>query len=64
LWKSEVSVDSPEPGGPTADELVELLKPLVSHPLALGLELTIYDPASIRIAGLRSASSVCSKRCS
>jgi arginase len=45
LWKSEVSVDSPEPGGPTADELVELLKPLVSHPLALGLELTVYDPA-------------------
>jgi arginase len=39
------AVDSPEPGGPTADELVELLRPLVSHPLASGLELTIYDPA-------------------
>ena len=38
------AVDSPEPGGPTADEIVALLAPLVSHPRALGLELTIYDP--------------------
>jgi len=38
------AVDSPEPGGPTIRELVDLLTPLVRHPRALGLELTIYDP--------------------
>jgi arginase len=38
------AVDSPTPGGPTIKELVELLTPLVRHPRALGLELTIYDP--------------------
>src|SRR4029077_3435771 len=38
------AVDSPEPGGPTIEEVVELLAPLVRHPRALGLELTIYDP--------------------
>jgi hypothetical protein len=27
------------------DELVSLLTPLVNHPRALGLDLTIYDPA-------------------
>jgi arginase len=39
------AVDSPEPGGPMLGEIVGLLKPLVEHPRALGLELTIYDPA-------------------
>jgi arginase len=39
------AVDSPEPGGPTLDELVHLLAPLVRHPLAVGLDLSIYDPA-------------------
>jgi arginase len=38
------AVDSPEPGGPTIKELEDLLTPLVRHPRALGLELTIYDP--------------------
>jgi arginase len=38
------AVDSPTPGGPTIDELVQLLTPLVRHPRALGLEVTIYDP--------------------
>jgi arginase len=38
------AVDSPELGGPTIDEVVKLLTPLVRHPRALGLELTIYDP--------------------
>jgi arginase len=38
------AVDSPTPGGPTISELVELLAPLVRHPRALGLEVTIYDP--------------------
>jgi arginase len=39
------AVDSPEPGGPGMEELEELLAPLVCHPKALGMELTIYDPA-------------------
>jgi arginase len=39
------AVDSPEPGGPTVDEIVALLAPLVRHPRSLGLEVTIYDPA-------------------
>ena len=38
------AVDSPEPGGPDLDQLAELLRPLVNHPKALGMELTIYDP--------------------
>jgi arginase len=37
-------VDSPEPGGLDPDELVSLLAPLVHHPRAIGMELTIYDP--------------------
>jgi arginase len=39
------AVDSPEPGGPLASELVPLLTPLVRHPRALGLDVAIYDPA-------------------
>jgi arginase len=39
------AVDSPEPGGLTLEELADLLTPLARHPAALGLELTIYDPA-------------------
>jgi arginase len=39
------AVDSPEPGGLGLDELAELLTPLARHPAALGMELTIYDPA-------------------
>jgi arginase len=38
------AVDSPEPGGLSLDELVAILAPLAQHRLALGLELTIYDP--------------------
>jgi arginase len=38
------AVDSPVPGGPSIDEIVELVAPLVRHPKALGMELTIYDP--------------------
>lgn len=38
------AVDSPEPGGPDVDRLVALLEPLVGHPRALGLQVTIYDP--------------------
>jgi arginase len=39
------AVDSPEPGGPDIDDLAALLVPMVRHPGALGLQLTIYDPA-------------------
>ncbi len=39
------AVDSPEPGGLDLDAAADLLTPLVRHPAALGLELTIYDPA-------------------
>jgi arginase len=39
------AVDSPEWGGLTADELVRLLTPLVNHPRAVGMSMTIYDPA-------------------
>jgi arginase len=39
------AVDSPEPGGFATDEVVRFLLPLVSHPRALGLSLTTYDPA-------------------
>lgn len=39
------AVDSPEPNGLSVDDLAEILSPLVAHPRALGMELTIYDPA-------------------
>jgi arginase len=39
------AVDSPEPGGPGLDELAALIAPLARHPRALGLQITIYDPA-------------------
>ncbi|MDP9177090.1 MAG: arginase family protein [Gemmatimonadota bacterium] len=39
------AVDSPEPNGLSLDELAELLTPLARHPKAVGLEVTIYDPA-------------------
>lgn len=38
------AVDSPDPGGLSYDELHNLLKPLLSHPLCAGLEITILDP--------------------
>jgi arginase len=38
------AVDSPLGGGPGFVGLTELLAPLVTHPKALGMELTIYDP--------------------
>jgi arginase len=38
------AVDSPEAGGLGLEELEALLTPLVQHPRALGMELTIYDP--------------------
>jgi arginase len=53
------AVDSPTPGGLGLEELAELVRPLVRHPGAIGLELTIYDPAldpdrsgAARLAGL------------
>lgn len=37
-------VDSPEPNGLAPEALVALLSPLLRHPRAVGMELTIYDP--------------------
>jgi arginase len=39
------AVDSPEAGGPGFATLVALLAPLVAHPRALGMDVTIYDPS-------------------
>lgn len=39
------AVGSPEDGGPTFAELAALLVPLVDHPNALGMALTLYDPS-------------------
>jgi len=39
------AVDSPAPGGLMPDQLLSLLTPLVHHPRALGLDVSIYDPA-------------------
>jgi arginase len=38
------AVDSPIDGGLSLDDAAALLRPLVTHPGALGLELTIFDP--------------------
>ena len=38
------AVDSPEPGGLMPDEL-RFVAPLINHPKALGLGVSIYDPA-------------------
>ncbi|HKI04197.1 MAG TPA: arginase family protein [Thermoanaerobaculia bacterium] len=38
------AVDSPEPGGLGLEQLAALLTPLVRHPRALGLQVTVYDP--------------------
>jgi arginase len=39
------AVDCVEPGGPMPGEIVDLLAPLVRHPRAVGLSVTLYDPA-------------------
>ena len=39
------AVGSPEPGGAGIGELAALLAPLVEHPRALGMHLTLYDPS-------------------
>jgi arginase len=38
------AVDSPQPGGLSHDDLVQLLQPLVASELAVGMEVTIFDP--------------------
>ncbi len=38
------AVDSPQPDGMTYDELAEMLRPLLASPLAVGIEVTIFDP--------------------
>jgi arginase len=39
------AVGSPEPDGPTFDDLNALLEPLIDHPNALGIAVTLYDPS-------------------
>lgn len=39
------AVDSPEPGGPDIHTLSALVARLAQHPRAVGMQLTIYDPA-------------------
>jgi arginase len=39
------AVDSPLPGGFSADEMTRLLAALITHPRARGLQVTIYDPS-------------------
>lgn len=39
------AVDSPEPGGPGIAAAAALVAPLARHPRALGIQVTIYDPA-------------------
>ena len=38
------AVDSPQPGGLSRAELVEILRVLLASELAVGMEVTIYDP--------------------
>ncbi len=38
------AVDSPDPNGLVADELIALLRPLLASPHCVGLNVTIYDP--------------------
>jgi arginase len=38
------AVDAPDPGGLDHSQLRKLLRPLVAHPMCVGLEVTIYDP--------------------
>ena len=38
------AVDAPEPGGLTHSELVALLGTLAASELAVGMQLTIFDP--------------------
>lgn len=39
------AVSSPEPGGPSIDELSTFLRALAGHPKARGMALTLYDPS-------------------
>ena len=39
------AVDSPEPGGPSIEQLAAVVRQLARHPRALGMQITIYDPA-------------------
>jgi arginase len=38
------AVDSPQPGGLSRDELIEMLRVLFGSELAVGMEVTIFDP--------------------
>jgi arginase len=38
------AVDSPQPGGLSRNELIEMLRVLLASRLAAGMEVTIFDP--------------------
>lgn len=38
------AADAPDPGGLDYPDLIELVRPLVTHPACVGIQLTIYDP--------------------
>lgn len=38
------AVDSPDPGGLDWPDLEALLQPILAHPAALGLQITVFDP--------------------
>jgi arginase len=38
------AVDSPKPGGLTSQELADLLRAITASDLAMGMQLTIFDP--------------------
>jgi arginase len=44
------AVDGPLPGGLDFGQAAALLRPLLAHPGARGLQLTIYDPTKIAVA--------------
>ena len=58
------AVGSPEPGGPTIDELAAFLIRLVEHPKAIGLALTLYTPRATPTSRPGGTSSRSSRRCS
>ena len=58
------AVESPEPGRLTFDELVQLLRELLSSPFAACLEITVVDLTSIRMRSAIGAKACrCTRRC-
>ncbi len=58
------AVDSPLAGGLDIEELQALVGPIVHHPAAAGLQLTIYDPTADPDRSGARLSSPCCTGCS